>query len=264
LAGSVIELSPFRKKSPKGKTLNIGGRDYQLSTYSHMGVDLGSDDLEEALCGPDGCGAHVVVPEIKNKWKYLWAYDTDSQYVMMWLVSEGNLKASGPARSFTSEIVMLDKKGQINRVVTSDMRALDSHMDKRADEFHEQLKAWSHEMDDEHQKLVNEMVLEWFNKEFRPAIEKGFDDIERGAIPFGFKVNERVLDHHDEQYQMMSHVYHAATKGFTQDAAYDYLESKGIDTEAEGVDIQAPQWAWNDVQYGMFDEMVRGKGKFSF
>src|SRR5271167_4401196 len=84
-AAEVVQLRPQAVPGPK---LEIGGHHYALSTDS--GPLMG--DIAEALTPQGEGGARLIHSPGSNRWRYLWAYDTDNDVVAMWRASDGDEK----------------------------------------------------------------------------------------------------------------------------------------------------------------------------
>jgi hypothetical protein len=178
LAGDVV---PFKAR-PGTPMLSIGGRKYALSTD---GGPLG--DREEDSDREEEFGARFIAPNSNaNKWRYLWAYDTDKQLVGMWRVSDGSEKVYGPARSEMSTILRLDKKGQINRVTNAEFRKLDAYMKEAEEDTVESLKRIIEESKGVLEKAIDREIQKLWLK-LKPSLDRALSDVAKGAIPIGFK-----------------------------------------------------------------------------
>lgn len=178
LAGPVVPFKP-RVLGPK---ISIGGTKYALSTDGGI---LG--DREDDAAMAEQYGERVIMPGPEaDKWRYLWAYDTDKQVVAMWRVSDGSEKHWGPARSASATIAKLDKKGQMNRVSTADFAKIDAFMKAREKEHEESLRQFLEESKDGRQKAIDrELAAIW--AKLLPKLKAELAAVAQGATPIGFK-----------------------------------------------------------------------------
>lgn len=177
-AGKVV---PFQPK-PGVPTLAIGGKRYVLSTDGGM---LGDREDDAAL--QQELGDRVIMPPADaNKWRYLWAYDTDKQVVAMWRVSDGSEKHWGPARGDTQTILKLDKKGQLNRVPTAEFSKIEAHMKTTEKEHEAALVQIIEENKGERERAIDrELAAMW--KKLAPQLMAELAAVKQGAVPLGFK-----------------------------------------------------------------------------
>lgn len=237
-AGDVV---PFRSGVP---TLAIGGKKFVLSTDGGMLGDREDDSMLEEEYG----GRVIGPPPGANKWRYLWAYDIEKQMVAMWRVSDGDEKAGGPARSFTHEILKLDKKGQINRVDSATFRKIESHMRSLEDDTLKALKKSYEDLKSEEAKAVDrELAAMWLKLE--PRLVKELEAVERGAIPLGFKpqsnrfsVLNQALNYTITQF---------FDRNFDRTKMIDHLEKK-----FPLVHFQTFEWAYDDLRDAIYEIML--------
>lgn len=245
-AGAVV---PFKPKTGVPYE-TIAGRRYVLSTD---GGPLGDRDDPNDMgwmgrSDGEGGGARIIdVPQTGSKFKYLWAYDTDKQYVAMWRVTDGNEKFGGRASSEQARIVRLDKKGQLNRVTHEEFRKIEMEMRKREDDTMRALQKSIEDNKDEATKLVDQYVREFFDKYVESKLNRALDAVERGATPMGFKpFGPGESDPEWRKRQMASHVLgQIFQREMTLDKVEEYLRGRGIDVEAAG---QWVNWAIDDVR----------------
>lgn len=237
-AGVVV---PFSPKAPRNThTVLIAGTKYVLSTH-WPGV---FGDLTEEIREEEG-GARIIRQDDMDPWKYLWVYDTEKQTLAMWRVSDGNNKEWGSARSSTAArtILLLDKKGQLNRVDHTQFQRISSEMDKLEREHEESLERWVEETKDDFQRRVDVLVREYFDKVVRPVMDRAVASVESGAVPIGFKRTEGGFP---VERQMKSYVTSRIYNDlFSLDKIDEYVQSRGVDLNSG--DIQATQWAQGDV-----------------
>jgi len=245
LAGSV---TPLRPKIP---SLLIAGRRYVLSTD---GGDLG-DLAEEPPDSDEGFGARIIRGPVTNKWKYLWAYNTDRQRITMWRATDGNEKLEDSSRSQAARIARLDRKGQLNRVTNEEYRKVEAYMRKLENDTLEALQRYLEENKGDVQKKVDE-TLKGLLDTLRPKLDAQLDALEKGVVPLGWHPPVGV----HEQYVVRSKYTYVISRflerEFSLQKCEDYLRSKGIDVDAPGVDIQAAQWARDDLIQAIYDQYL--------
>jgi hypothetical protein len=245
LAGPVI---PFGPRGPKVPTITIGGRKYNLSTD---GGPLGDvDDPEET--GWAGRN-NVIAPPARDKWRFLWAYDTDHKRVAMWRVSDGNEKYENNANGAMQTIIKLEKKGQLNRVTQDEFHMLKRHMGRLQDEVEaflaESIAQNKSEADREVDKLLGEMF-----DHARPRLEKQLQDVHEGSTPFGWR-SPQVKGH--ELRSKLAYVidrFFATT--MSRKACEAFLRAKGFDPDAPGIDSQIVEWSLNDIVSATYERYM--------
>lgn len=246
-AGEVVKLVP----KPHGPKVEIGGHHYVLSTDS--GPLAG--DLAERFEAPEG-GARVIgPPEHANKWKFLWAYDTDNQVLAMWRVSDGDEKVWESAKHAGSTIVKLDKKGQLNRVGGSEFHQIEAWMHKRTEETIEALKESVEANKDATEKELDRLVREYFEKHVAHHMERALADVAKGATPIGFKPHDPKAQHVSLVRQASVYVIGQILKRMMSEAKVEeYLRQHKFDTAA--VHNQALEWAIGDVRDEAFEKYL--------
>lgn len=235
-AGVVV---PFSPRVPKNThTILIAGVKYVLSTYWPGVMGDISDDIPET----EG-GARVIRQDDMDPWKYLWAYDTDKQILAMWRASDGNNKEWGNARGATRTIVMLEKKGQLNRVDNAQFRRIEAEMSRLERESEASLEKWVDELKDGFQRRVDVLVQEYFDKEVRPVMDRAVASVNAGAVPIGFRATDGGFSVERQMKSFVtSNIYNNL---FNLDKIDAYVQSHGVDLESG--DNQATQWAQGDV-----------------
>lgn len=236
-AGPVVPFGP--RKGPRVPTLLLGGRKYVLSTD---GMDLGdlddpADDDPRVIRGP-------VTDD--NKWRYLWAYDTERQLLSMWRVSDGNYKFDGRAAPEMRRIVKLDKKGQMNRVTTEEMRRLSRYMkDKEEDQIEALKDSWERNKSDFQGEV--DKALRDFLDQLRPQLEAQLDALAKGVRPLGWTpptgLNERWVERSKNTFVISRFL----EREFSLEKCEAYLAARGLDVNDPGHDNQAAQWARSDI-----------------
>lgn len=237
-AGGVVPLTP----RPTGPTLAIGGRKYVLSDYWSVMEGLGEASS----------GAQLILPsEPTNKFRYLWAFDTEKRMVAMWRVSDGDEKAYGRENQHSRDLVVLEKKKQLNRVTNEEFRTIERFMRGRADDALASMKKYLEENADEWDRESKRLVEEFFAKHVEPKILAKFREIDQGVIPFGFKPN---TGHRPPLEQAKMHVAMSTfAKEFTLKDVDDFVRTKGIDPDNPPGDFQALDWARNDVMDAFYE-----------
>lgn len=243
----VADVVPFQKKGPKVPTLLISGRKYVLSTDGGPLGDLDDPDSEGMLGG-----GQLIQGPSGDKWKFLWAYNTDRQRLHMWRASDGNEKFEDSARNQTSKIVRLERKGQLNRVTNEDFRKLEAHMIRAQDDTLRRLQDSWEESKSGYQRDVQE-ALERLLDGLRPKLEAQIEAVEGGAIPMGW----HDTGHGDGMRSKLSLVISRFFETeFTIKKCDDYLRGMGIDPDAPGRDNQAVEWARGDILGMAYDRYV--------
>jgi hypothetical protein len=231
-AGPVVHLP----QKPRVPTVTVAGKKYNLSDY--IGP-TGSEIEESAKQGP----ARLIENPHANKWRYLWVYDVDNSSIFMWRVSDGDEKYGGSANGGADIIARLEKKGQLNRVTSSEFHRIDADMKRRYRETIEALEKLVAESKDELIKQVDKLVEEFFESHVAPKLERAISSVERGVTPLGFDFNERIPA--SREHQMLSFVFYQTMKReMTLGVVEKYLKSKGIDVDEAG---QWVDWAIQDV-----------------
>jgi hypothetical protein len=180
MARFAAAVLPFKPK-PKVPTTTIRGDKYVLSTFGGMLGDR--EDDEASMFG----GRLIGPPPGANKWCYLWVYDTERQVVAMWRASDGDEKYHGSPRSATSYIVMLDKRGQLNRVTNAEFRVIESEMRQREDAAIKSMQQTLEEAKSEAERSLDDYIRTFFEKFVLPKLLRGLSDVKSGATPIGFR-----------------------------------------------------------------------------
>lgn len=243
-AGGNVRTLPVRRLP----SLLIHGRKYVLSDYWPM-MDMGE---------PTEGGAKLIDTG-GNRWRYLWVFDTDRKTLVMWRVSDGDEKVHERMSGINPDIVVLDKKGQLNRVTHEEFVVVEREMSRRQEEAVRQLKELAAEIATDLEKEAYKVLEKHYEQNVKPQIERGLENVERGAIPFGFKVNPAILEYRSAKDQAQMFVVLQALGKFTQEEAYRIV-SKAVGFDAyeppEGGDNQAVQWAYNDLIEKIYDEFT--------
>lgn len=236
--GGVVPFAP----KPTGPTLVIGGRKYALSDYWSV-----MEGLEDA-----SGDARLILPEgPTNKFRYLWAFDTEKRILAMWRVSDGDEKAYGRENQHSRDLVVLERKRQLNRVTTEEFRTIERFMKGRQDDALAAMKKYLEENADEWDRESKRLVEEFFEKSVEPKILAKFREIEQGIIPFGFKPNE---SHRPPLEAAKMHVaMEIMGKAFSLKEVDAFIRTKGIDPENPPGDFQAIDWARHDVMDAFYD-----------
>lgn len=246
--GGVVQLKP---KGPRVPSVLIHGRKYALSNYWPMMGDL------EEMGGGEGGARLITPPEGSNKWRYLWAFDTDRKILGMWRYSDGDEKLNDRASSHQHLIVTLEKKGQLNRVTHEEMVLVEREMQKRQDDTIRALKQTIKENETDWDRQVADILKKHFEDEIYPVIDRRLKELENGVVPFGFKMHDYPKSRED---QMRTFVVTQEVSKFKQEMAYD-LVTKEVGYDAweppHGGDGQAVQWAWHELIEATYDKYLR-------
>lgn len=244
MAGAVV---PFKAK-PSGPTLAIGGRKYVLSTD---GGPLGDREDDEAL---EAEYENLVLPSPGgDKWRYLWAYDTEKQILAMWRAASGSNKMLGGARGEQAIIVQLDRKGQLNRVNTAEFRRIESFMNDREADLERALRESIEAQKGDREKGIDLEVRALF-KRLRPNLEREIAAVRSGAVPIGFKP-------HSPQNVERQAVTYVVGQFFRRHLdpgkLVEELAGKipGLDPDLAG-HYQDVQWAVDEIRDASYDEFV--------
>lgn len=248
-AGPVVPLNV----KPHGPVETIHGRRYQLSDWWSM-----SDGIAD-LASPEGeAGGAKLIDVGGNRFRYLWVFDTDRRALTMWRHSDGDEKYSARESSSMQEIHTLEKKKQLNRVTHEEFQQVEREMQRRADDHYKALKQWAKENESDLEKEAAVILRTWFDRNIRPSLERKFSELDKGVIPFGFKLNPALLQHRSEKRQARQWLLTKALEGFDQAAAYGVV-SKAVGYDAydppNGGDAQAVQWAWSDFIEHVYEEL---------
>lgn len=231
------DIVPLRPK-PTGPTIQIAGKKYALSDYFPM--------LSEIIGDPQPGGAKLI--DVGGpRFSYLWVYDTDRKAVAMFRVSDGDEKVYGTANQFTTEILTLERRKQLNRVTNAEFRAIHRWMNDKQDETLKAMKEYLEAQADEWDKLSKKLVRDLFEDKILPGILRRWEDLDKGVKPLGFKANPNIPRPPEDQAKMF--VANEALKAFSLAAVEDYIRSKGFDPDnppGDG-DFQAVDWARQDV-----------------
>lgn len=241
-AGAVV---PFKPK-PGVPVLLVGGRKYALSTD---GGALG-DRVDDDPMKDSPLGARLIRPPTgANKWRYLWAHDTDRQTLTMWRVSDGNEKTSASATSQQARIVALDKKGQLNRVTNEEFRRIEKEMRRREDDTMGALKASIESMKSDAVKELDAFVREFFEEKVYPILMRRLDEVRRGITPIGFRPDPLNADD-GEGWRLRRQSSHVLGDTFrrlmSEEQVEAWLTQKGFPLNL--IHNQDIQWTIDDVR----------------
>jgi len=249
-AGNIV---PFRPK-PGVPTLGIGSRKYVLSTDGGPLGDREDDDYME----DSPFGARIIRPDpTANKWRYLWAYNTDHQTLTMWRVSDGNEKVHDSARSQQARIFSLEKRGQLNRVTQEEFRQIEAEMDRRMAAQMRAMKDYLDASKDEAAREIDQLVQDFYGRHVLPKLQRGLSDVRRGVIPLGFQPFGPALDGDPDWLlrQMSSYVLgQVFRREMDIDKVEAFLKTRSFDLNR--VDPQTVQWAIDEVRDNAVDELL--------
>jgi len=253
VAGMLMDFPEVKRPVSNTHFYPLHGKKYVLSDDpGNMVAEVSGEE------DPEG-GATLIETTHPQPYRFLWAYDMDKGDVLMWRVTDGVLKVVGPAYRFEYKLLQLDRLGELNRIPHAEVNLIGREMFRIEDKHLESLKQHIEESKDDFQKQVDRITKQVFDEEILPSIKKSLSDLKRGVVPFGFKVNERMLSHKDAESQMRHHVVQEALKPFKARLVEKRLRSEGLDPDAPGVDNQAAYWAVHDVIgkfWGTFESSV--------
>jgi hypothetical protein len=245
-AGRVLD---FGRRSVRPKhSIKINGNTYALSDYAGAALSIPDDEGEG-----DSEGARLIRgPAHGQPYRYLWVYDSDRGDLGMFRVTDGSEKVWGKADRMVREIMLLDRKGELNRVSNAEARSITRAMRKKEDDAVRDLRSWAKELETDYQQFVNQVAADVFESEIVPEIEGRMADLRSGVVPFGFQVNENLIQHgKDMASQMQGHVLNQVLEKFTTAMIDDEVRRRGRDPESE--DIQASYWALGDIREEAWD-----------
>lgn len=246
-AGDLVNFPGAEAKVRNLHFIKIKGVKYFLSDD---GGPLGTPDDHAEWAG----NARIIMGPGSGKFKYLWVLDTDRKMVVMWRAHDGNEKVWERASNMASKIVKLDRRSQINRVSHEEFLVISRAMQHAAHENESALKQYIKDNESDMQKLVNQLTQQYFDEQVAPDIERAIEAVESGAVPFGYKPFGE--PENQQRHMMTSAMGAIMSKKFTVQAVEKYLSTKGVDLESPGVDIQAAEWAVNDVTYAAYDKYL--------
>jgi len=219
--------------------LAIRGRKYVLSTD---GGPLGDREDDDSLEDTGDQARLISPPQGANKWRYLWAYDTDKNIVAMWRVSDGNEKVWGSSRQLSSKVLVLDRKGQLNRVAHNEFKAIEAEMTRRADLALDALRDSVERMKDDETRQLDRQVSSYFQKKVLPVLIRKVSDLEQGVVPFNYKARPGTPPEVARQQMVGTIISQTFQQLMTYSDVEGWLAQQGL----RQVDSQNLQWAIDD------------------
>ena len=244
---------PFRRppKGPHVPTVEISGHHYVLSTD---GGPLGdaADPQDHGWLGQGDHARLIKTPSPTNKWRYLWAYDTEKQNLGMWRASDGNEKVYGSAHTEQGRIVRLEKRGELNRVTSAQMKAIEAEMRKREQAVLQSLKESIAVNLTDFDRKVGPLAQEFFDRYGKAPLERALSDIRKGVIPIGFKPFGPGEDDEKARFRQMAAYVMGVVfrREMGKDKFESFVRSKGLDPDQ---DLQAVHWALDEVYDRVLD-----------
>jgi len=237
-----LELAP---------TVVIGEKRFALS--DHFGFLQGM--IGEPA--PDGGGARLIECD-GNRFRYVWALDTERKQIGMWRVSDGDEKAAGSLVHFGSDIVKLERTRQLNRVTAAEFDALTELMRERVKETLESLRASIRRNESAWDVEARRIAREVYAKEIAPTVERRWAEIDAGVLPIGFKLRE--FGPRSPRTQRRLFVLVQGLASFTRSMVDAGARAAGYDPEnpPDGGDFQALDWARNDVIEDLYEKEIAG------
>jgi hypothetical protein len=251
LAGVVV---PFKPK-PGVPVLAIGGRKYALSTD---GGPLGDREDDEDVGWFGDTGARIIRPPPgTNKWRYLWAYDTNRQMLTMWRVSDGSEKLHDSAHSQQGRIVALEKKGQLNRVTSAEYTAIEKEMRRREDDTMQAMKESLAAAKTDAQKRLDVLVAQYYDEQILPRLTRALDAVHAGVVPLGFKPFGDAADG-DPASLLRQRCTYVMGQVFQREMTVERVEEwlTEQDFPFSLVDPQDIDWAIDDVQDAAYTDLL--------
>lgn len=239
--------------------VEIGSRSYALSDVgvpakvSDAVTDDLIDELVDEIAGPEEDAGARVIDMGGNRWRYIWVYEPESNRLEMYRLSDGEWKVLGRGGDFPETERKLRSSGQLNTVSPAELEEFEQAMRARSDETLSALQESWEEMKGDQQRLVDALVLDFYEQRVKPEVERAWSEIDRGVFPFDFVYNERIGDHESRENQARMHALHRVMDrtGFTrkEDSELERFVLRSLDLDSwEGLDDpQSVEWALSDV-----------------
>jgi hypothetical protein len=229
-------------------TAQVAGKKYVLSNYwpaMSMSDEEGTSGGAKLIKGPD-----------PDKFRYLWALDTEKKMVRMWRFSDGDEKVSGSDRQLSSDLLVLSKKGQLNRVTSDELKAIEKAMNKKTDDTLSSLRASIDANKDDVARDLDAKLQDRADRVVRPAFFKSLGDIKQGVTPIGFKpFGDAVAGNAWWVRQAASHVLGLLwKKEMSEKAITAWLTAEKFPVDQLG--NQDIDFATNDLYYTLGDEWL--------
>jgi hypothetical protein len=236
--------------------VQVGSRSYALSDVG-VPIKLSPEDIAELedMEEPSMGDGPRVIDAGGNRWRYIWVYEPQSDRLESYRYSDGEWKVLSSRDEFPETFRKLQASGQLNTVSPEELEEFEQAMRARSDEALSSLQEWWEDEKGDQQRLVDALVLDFYEQQVKPEVERAWADIDRGVFPFDFVYNERIGEHESREDQARMHALHQAMKrtGFTreEDAAVErfVIRSLALDSWEDLDDQQSIEWALSDVLY---------------
>lgn len=229
--------------------LTIGSRTYAVSDIGVPFIDDDADPDEEREDEEPALIGARVIDAGGNRWRYVWVYEPDSDAFEMYRHSDGEWKVLGRPSDYPQTFEELKRLGQLNTVTPDELAEFQAIMRERSEDTLASLKeSWDLSKGDE-QRRVDELVERFYDERVRNAVERAWDDIDRGVFPFDFTPQDSGLS---RERQARMHALQSAMQraGFTYHEDSDLeryvMDALGYRTWEDFEDPQSVQWAWHD------------------
>ncbi len=237
---------PFRARtSVEGvPTVRIGNKTYVLSTD---GGPLGDREDDEDL---ERAPAPLPSPSA-NKWRYLWALDTDKQVVAMWRARDGSEKVWSPAVDEQVTLAKLLSAGQLNRVRTAEFLRIHTYMTQVDLETTQALRKIAEESKDPIERAIARELHAFYERE-KPVLARQVAAVLAGVIPIGFhphsaeRLTQQALSHVIGQFFARTLSASAALKVVVDKVA-------GFDVTEHTQDVV---WGLDDLRDRAYEEFL--------
>lgn len=232
-----------------GHSVTIAGRKYALSNFPGAHLTALRGELF-----PEGEGARVIQNE--PGWNYLWVFEETHGLLEMWQVHEGNPKVMDRMPHAAQTVAHLKKLGSLNLVSHEELLTLRRAMEKVYDKTLADLEASveANKTVDEHE--VDRMAWEFYDHFVKPKIDEAVKVADSNTPILGFKPVEGGFSVSRQRRSfMISRVFE---QNFQSQQIEDYMTQKGFDHNQETIDIQALEWARQDVIQKVSTGILRG------
>jgi hypothetical protein len=246
----IDEAAQILAFTPKASfpTTQVAGKKLVLSNYWPA---MGLSDEEGALGG-----AKLIKGPGTDKFRYLWVYDTEAKQVYMWRVSDGDEKVAGSDRQLSQDIMVLQKKGQLNRVTSAEAKAISKAMEKKVDDTLASLRASIEANKDDLERELDTKLKARVGEVVQPLFFKALGDIKQGVTPIGFKpFGDAAVGNADWTRQAASHVLGVLWKKHMSEPDIEAWLKKGK-FAVDQLGNQDIQFALSDLYYQYADEWL--------
>jgi hypothetical protein len=234
--------------------ITIGSRTYAVS-------DVGVPIVGAFAEGPETEAPSArVIDAGGNAWRYVWVHEPGSNRLEMYRHSDGEWKVLGSPSEYPMTFKRLRESGQLNEVTPEELVEFEVEMRKRNDETLASLQEWWEEEKSDEQRRVDVLVQRFFDERVRPAVQHGFDDVDRGVFPFNFEYREGIPK--SREHQAKTHILGTTLgrEGFYSPYGSDLeryvLRGLGKGDVEELEDMQAIQWSATDLAHSAYQKLA--------